>query len=31
MDGAGEHHTKWGNTVSKDQSWYALTNKWILT
>ena len=30
MDGVGEHHPKRGNPVSKDHSWYALTDKWIL-
>ena len=30
MDGSEEHHTKYGNPVSQDQSWYELTDKQIL-
>ena len=30
MDGNGEYHPECGNPVTKDHSWYALTDKWIL-
>jgi hypothetical protein len=30
MDGSGGHHPEWGNLITKELTWYALTNKWIL-
>ena len=30
MDGPGGHHPEWGNTITKELTWYAVTNKWIL-
>jgi hypothetical protein len=30
MDGSGEYHSKWGNKITKEHTWYALTDKWIL-
>jgi len=26
----GKYHTEWGNPVTKEHSWYVLTDKWIL-
>jgi hypothetical protein len=31
MDGPGGYHPEWGNPVTKEYTWYALTDKWILT
>ena len=30
MDVSGGHHPEWGNPVTKEVTWYALTDKWIL-
>ena len=30
MDGPGEHHPEWGNTITKELTQYVLTDKWIL-
>ena len=30
MDGPGGHHPEWGNPITKELIWYALTDKWIL-
>ena len=30
MDGSGGYHPEWGNPVTKEHTWYALTDKWIL-
>jgi hypothetical protein len=30
MDGSGGYHRKWGNSISKEHTWYAFTDKWIL-
>ena len=30
MDGSGGYHPKWGNPITKEHTWYALTDKWIL-
>jgi hypothetical protein len=30
MDGSGGHHPEWGNTITKELTWYVLTDKWIL-
>jgi hypothetical protein len=30
MDGSGGYHTKWCNPITKEHTWYALTDKWIL-
>jgi hypothetical protein len=30
MDGSGGHHPRWGNPITKEHTWYALTDKWIL-
>ena len=30
MDGIRKYHPEWGNPVTKEHTWYALTNKWIL-
>ena len=30
MDVSREHHLEWGNPVTKENSWYAPTEKWIL-
>ena len=30
MDGSGGYHPKWGNPITKEQTWYALTDRWIL-
>jgi hypothetical protein len=30
MDGSGGYHPKWGNPVTKEFTWYALTDKWKL-
>jgi hypothetical protein len=31
MDGPGGHHPEWGNPITKEHTWYALTDKWILS
>ena len=31
MDESGRYHPEWGNPITKEQTWYALTDKWILT
>ena len=30
MDVSGGYHPEWGNPVTKEVTWYALTDKWIL-
>ena len=30
MDGPGGYHPEWGNPITKEHTWYALTDKWIL-
>jgi hypothetical protein len=30
MDGSGGYHPEWGNPITKEHTWYALTDKWIL-
>ena len=29
MDGSGGYHRKWGNPITKEHTWYALTDKWV--
>ena len=31
LDGSGVYHPEWGNPITKEHTWYALTDKWILT
>ena len=30
MDGSGGYHPEWGNLITKEHRWYALTDKWKL-
>ena len=30
MDGTRKYHPEWGNPITKELTWYALTDKWIL-
>ena len=30
MDGSGQYHLEWGTPITKEHTWYALTDKWIL-
>jgi hypothetical protein len=30
MDVYGGYHPEWGNPITKEVTWYALTYKWIL-
>jgi len=30
MDESGWYHPEWGNPITKEHTWYALTDKWIL-
>ena len=30
MDVSGGYHAEWGNPITKEVTWYALTDKWIL-
>ena len=30
MDGSGGYHPEWGNPITKELTWYVLTDKWIL-
>ena len=30
MDGPGGHHPEWGNPITKELTWYAFTDKWLL-
>jgi hypothetical protein len=30
MDGSGRYHPEWGNPITKEHTWYSLTDKWIL-
>jgi len=30
MDGTRKYHPEWGNPVTKEHAWHALTDKWIL-
>ena len=31
MDGTRKCHPEWGNPITMEHTWYALTDKWILT
>jgi hypothetical protein len=31
MDGSGGYHPECGNLITKEYTWYAFTDKWILT
>jgi hypothetical protein len=31
MDGTRKYHPELGNPITKEHTWYALTDKWILT
>jgi hypothetical protein len=31
MDGSGGYHPEWCIPITKEQTWYALSDKWILT
>ena len=30
MNGSGGYHPECGNPITKEHTWYALTDKWIL-
>ena len=30
MDGTGRHHPEWGNPITKELTWYVLTDKIIV-
>jgi hypothetical protein len=30
MDASGGYHPEWGNPITKELTWYVLTDKWIL-
>ena len=30
MDGTRRYHPKWGNPITKEHTWYAVTDKWVL-
>jgi hypothetical protein len=30
MYGSGRYHPKWGNPITKELTWYALIDKWLL-
>jgi hypothetical protein len=30
MDASGGYHPEWGNLITKELTWYAVTDKWIL-
>ena len=30
MDGTRIYHPEWGNPITKEHTWHALTDKWIL-
>jgi len=30
MDGSGGYHSEWGNPITREHTWYALINKWVL-
>ena len=30
MGGTGKCHPEWGDPITKEHSWYAFTDKWIL-
>ena len=30
MDGTRKYYPEWGNPITKEHTWYALTDKWIL-
>jgi hypothetical protein len=30
MGGTWKYYPQWGNPVTKEHTWYALTDKWIL-
>ena len=30
MDGPGRYHPEWGNPITKELTWYVLTDTWIL-
>jgi hypothetical protein len=31
MDGSGGYHPEWGKPITKELTWYGLTDNWILT
>ena len=31
MNGVGGYHPEWGNPITIEVTWHALTDKWILT
>jgi hypothetical protein len=31
MDGSGWYVPKWDNSITKESTWYILTDKWILS
>ena len=31
MDGTRKYHPEWNNPITKEHTWYVLTDKWILT
>jgi hypothetical protein len=30
MNGSRKYHPEWGNSVTKEHTWYVLSNKWVL-
>ena len=30
MNGARKYHPEWGNPITKEHTWYAIADKWIL-
>ena len=30
MDRTKKYHPEWGNPITKEHTWYALTDKWVL-
>jgi hypothetical protein len=30
MNGSGGYHPEWHNSITKEHTWYTLTDKWIL-
>jgi hypothetical protein len=30
LDGSGGYHPEWGNPITKEPTWYALTDEWLL-
>ena len=31
MDESGGYHPEWGNPITKEPTWYAITDKWLLS